>query len=163
MANLVTARLDMSMGWTQSHAITGFDSIPGTGNIVAEITPTIGASDAAEVYYVQGTLAAGASVTIDVRSLTEPAFGTALTPTGAYMILLKTSGTTWRYDPGAANPLSWFLAGTGPQINGAAGGAFGFGSTTATTVDATTRNVRITHTGGSGTLTYTLAIVLKTA
>jgi hypothetical protein len=151
------------MAWTQLHTITGFDSSTHSSALVGEIVPTIGASDASEVYFVQGTLSAAAAVTIDIRSLTETAFGTALTPTGAYMIFVKTSGTTWRYDPGAANPLSWFLAGTGPQVNGASGGLFAFGATTATTVDNTTRNIRLTNTAGSGTLTYTLAVVLKTA
>jgi len=160
---LTIAKLNLSLQWQQELDITSFNSSSQSGPLAVTIAPTVGASAAREVYFVQGTLAAAAAVTIDLRAVTEPGFNRALTPTGAYIVLVKGAGATWRYDPGAANPLAWFLGGTTPQVNGEAGAAFSYGSPTATTINATNRNVRITNTHGSDVLTYTIAVVLKTA
>lgn len=160
---LTFANLQLTLSWQQELSITGFNASTQTGPMRATITPTVSAAAAREVYFAQGTLAAGASVTINLNAVTEPAFNRALTPTGAYMIEVTGSGTTWRYDPGAADPLAWFLGGTTPQVNGAAGDAFAFGSTTATAISAGAKNIRITNTAGAGTLTYSLSVVLKTA
>ena len=163
MASLTFAKLDVTLAWTQEHAITGFDSSEQASGIRTSILPTISSSAASEVYQVQVSLAAGASQTIDLSSLTEPAFGQALTPTGAYMIVVYGTGTTWKYDGGTSNQFYWFLGGATQSINSNAGDVFAYGSTTAGAISGAAKNIRVTNTAGSGTLTATVAVILKTA
>jgi hypothetical protein len=162
MAVLQSAQLVASLQWTAEYS-SGLNTVTAQGPLRGTVTPTVGDSAANEIYFSTGTLAAGASVTIDLRAVTEPQFNRALTPSGAYLLLVKGTGATWRYTPGASNPLNWFIAGTNPQLNFNAGDTFAAGSTTAATINATTRNVTLSNTHGSDTLTYTIAVVLKTA
>ena len=160
---LTAVKFNINLAWSQSITITGFTSPKVNGSLNVAIGPTVSSTTAKEVYYVQSTLAAGASVVIDLRSITEPTFGQALVATGAYLIVVKGSGTTWRYDGHSSDPFPWFLGGTTPQINGGTDAAFAFGDTTVGAVSAGVSKVRVTNTAGSGTLTWQLAIVLKTA
>lgn len=160
---LTAAKMSLTLQWSQELAISGFEPSKGQGPLDITISPTVGASDAREIYYASGTLAFGASVTFSLRSFIEPAFNRAIVGTGAYIIVVYGSGTTWRYDPGAANPMEWFLGGTAPTINGTDASAFAYAAEDATTVSGSDDTVRITNTAGSGTLTYKIAVVLKTA
>jgi hypothetical protein len=69
------------------------------------------------------------------------------------------TGSSWKIEPGASNPLAWYLSGTTPAVSGGAGSAFMFADPTAATVSATVRNIKLTNTGGA-TLTYNLALGL---
>lgn len=160
---LTAVKLSINLQWAQEFAISGFNPSRQSGPLDATIAPTVGASDAREIYFVQGTLAAGASVTFSLRAFTEPAFNRVLTGTGAYILVVTGTGATWKYEPGAANPLEWFLGGTTPAINGTDASAFAYGADDAVTVSATDDTVKLTNTHGSDTLTYRLAAVIKTA
>lgn len=158
---LTTGKFTISTQWTQTKTATGLaQSVLNGGVYTKSQSPTISGAACNRLYFVQGTLAAGASVTIDLSSVTEPVFGEAITPDRGYSIQVYGSGTTWKYEPGAANALEWFLSGTSPAISGSAGAQFGFGDTTAGTIDGTHKNIKITNTAGAGTLTYTIYLLV---
>ena len=156
---LTALQILTSTVWVQTNPVTGFSTAKHPGGNEKSVLPTVSAAAANRVYITEATLAASASITIDLRSLTEPVFREALTPVRGYSIQLIGTGSAWRLDPGAANPLQWFFGGTTQQINGGAGAMFCFADPTAVTINATNRNIRITNTGG-GTLTYTLVVSL---
>lgn len=147
--------------WVQTHTITGYPTATVQGKQSGKVTPTVGTGAANRIYPIQGTLAAGATVTIDLSTLTEPTFGEAISPVRAYTVRITMTGSTWKFEPGAANPLTWFFSGTSPAIIGNAGDSWGFGSATAQTIDGTHKNVKITNTNGAAlVLTYTVEWVL---
>ena len=150
----------VSTVWRQSKSVTGFSDATQAYNFRAVVEPTVSGAALNRIYPVQATLAFGASVTIDLRSLTEPYFGEALTPARAYTLQLEFSGATARYQPGVLFPLLWFFGLATDTLNFNAGDIFLYGSETPATVDATNRNVKITNTHGSLTLTYRFAVSL---
>lgn len=161
--SLTTGKVTFSTSWTQTKSLTGFNASEQNGPYTSSASPTVSSSACNRVYFVQGTLAFGAAVTIDLFSLTEQAFGEAIVPIRAYSVHYNGTTTTSRVDQGAANPITWFWGGTTPQINLAAGGSFAYASATAHTVSNTDKNIRLTNTAGSGTLTYTVVFLLGVA
>lgn len=155
-----TAKLTITSSWTQVNTVTGFNSGSHNGPYTSSVSPTVSASALDRIYVVQGTLTFGATVTIDVFALTTQPFGEALAPVRIYSVHLKIATTTGRYMPGAANALLFPFNDASDAINFNAGDSFGFASTTASTVSATLRNIRIINTHGSATLTYTLVLFL---
>ncbi len=163
-SNLTAVQLLINLGWTEQNALAGFDTNTATNRLGASIIPTVDVTNARQIYFVQGSLAAGASLTLDLSSLTTPTFGAGISPTGAYILVLKGSGSTWSYDPFSSNQFYWFLdAVVGNKLVFNDGDVIAYGSTTPGTIDGTHKNIRITNTSGSDTLTYAFAIVLKTA
>jgi hypothetical protein len=98
-------------------------------------------------------------VTINLFSLTEPAFGTSIAPVRGYTLHIYGTGSSWKLEPGATDPLNWFFSGTTPALSGGAGASFLFADPTAVTISNTAKNIKITNTGGD-TLTYNLAVSL---
>lgn len=158
---LRSAQLQATLNWAQ-RVVPGNGLNPGRqeGPVVGTAAPAIGASDASEVYPLVGTLAAGASVTINLSSITDPVFGQALNPTRVYQMIFIGTGAAWKYEPGSVSGLNWFLSGITPAISGAAGEFFAFGGITAVTVNGANKNVTITNLSGSATLTYTFVVIL---
>lgn len=163
MSTMNSARLDMAFAWSQKNPRTGFYSPRDLNGLRVSVAPTAGSAGLAEVYYVEGTLSVGASITFNLNSIVAPAFGNTIVGTGVYVVLLQGTGASWKFDPGTSDQCTWFFGGATQSINGGDGAAFGFGDRTPGTVNASTKNLRITHTGVSGTLTYQIAIGLKTA
>lgn len=161
--SLTVAKLSLALGWFQTKANSGFSSSEQRGPLAVNIEPTVGASDASEVFFVESTLAPGGTVTFNLHAITEPAFNQVLTPTGAYIIVVYGEGANWKFEPGVANPLEWFFSGTNPAINGTDDSVFVFGAADPATVDGTNETLKITNTSGAGTLTYSVAVILKTA
>ena len=161
---LVTGKLTFSTSWTQTKTHSGsapaFNSSSQNGPATTTVSPTISGAACNRVYFVQSTLAAGATVTFDLRSITEPAFGEALTGARIYAMHVKILTTTGQLRPGAANPLVWPFADSSDIISFNSGDSFLFASTTAGTIDATNRNVRIVNTSGGTTLTYTFIVLM---
>lgn len=158
---LTMAKLSLALSWVQENAITGFNAATQQGPLMVSVAPPVSSIAAREIYFVRGTLAAGATVTFDLNSITEPAFTRDLTPTGAYLIVVKGSGATWSYGAGSSDQFFWFLS--SGTVSGNSGACFAFGDQTPGTISASTKNVAITNTSGGSTLTYTMAVVLKTA
>lgn len=157
---LTVGKVTINTALTETKAITGFTTASYSTAYQSSVSPTISAGACNRPYFVQSTLASGATVTIDLRSLTEPVFGEALTPARAYTVHLKIITAPGRYMPGAANALVWPFNDASDAINLNAGDSFAYGSATAATIDATNRNVRIINTHGSVTLTYTIVFLL---
>lgn len=144
--------------WQQSKTNTGFSpTIQGPDSISQSTALTVGSSAANSLYAATGTLAASASSTIDLQSFTD-ILGQAITMTRVYSIIVKTTDDSLKIEPGSSNGLSWFFGGTTPSITIPAGGAMGFVQTTAATVDATHKTIKLTNTG-SVTLTYNISII----
>lgn len=163
-SSLTAAQLLVQMVWSERQTITGFDSSTSTNKLIGSVVPTADASNASQAYFIQGTLAPGASIVFDLSSLVTTTYGTSIAPTGAYLITVKGTGATWSYDPYTSNQFYWFFAATpGSAINGNDGDVFSYGSSTPGAINGTHKQIRITNTAGVGTLTYSLAIILKTA
>lgn len=158
--SLTAVSITVSLGWLDQKTITGLRTASYNGSFQTTIEPTVGSGSAREVYFIQSTLAAGASSTINLSSIAATVYNNTVTPSGAYIVKVYGTGATWRYDGGAANPLEWFLN-AGGQINGDSGALFTYASPTATSISGTDETVRITNTHGSATLTYSIGIVLK--
>lgn len=144
--------------WQQSKTNTGFSpTIQGPDAISQSTALTVGASNANSLYAATGTLAAAATLTIDLQSFTDQ-LGQAITMTRAYSIIVKTTGAALKVEPGASNGLVWFFAGTTPSITIPADGAMGFVQPTAATVDATHKTIKLTNVGAVS-LTYNISII----
>ncbi len=157
---LTALTLKNELVWKQTGAITGYATKSIQDSSVDRCNPTISAGACNRIYFVQSTLAFGASVTINLFSVTEPTFGEALVPVRGYILKFSGAGTTWQFDTSSAAPVVWFLQGTAPTIVGAAGDFFDFGSTTAVTISNAAKTIKITNTAGSGTLTYRLEVAV---
>ena len=77
---LTIARLRMESVWTMTKTVTGFDTASYSSSLITNVTPTLSGAACNRAYFVQGTLAFGATVTINLASLTCPVYGEALTP-----------------------------------------------------------------------------------
>lgn len=158
---LQAVALQNTLSWRQTHTVTGYQTKSDAQASVNRINPTVSAGAANRVYMVQSTLAAGATVTINLFSVTEPVFGEALVPIRGYILKFLGTGSTWQFDTSAASPLVWFLAGTAPTLVGNAGDCFDYASATAITIDNTHKTFKITNSnGGVLVLTYSLEVIV---
>lgn len=158
-AGLQLAHFGVGLNWNVTKANTGFEDSEMTGTHVFSPALTMGSGNTNQVYPVQSTLAVGASVTINLYSLTEPLFNQAIVPVRFYVGWWNFTGATWKYEPGATNGWNGFLFGTSPYIAGGAGDGFGFAGTNAITIDNGVKNIKISNTGAA-TLTYKLTLFL---
>ncbi len=159
---LTALTLRNELVWKQTGAITGYNTKSIQDSSVDRANPTISAGACNRIYFVQGTLAAGGTITFNLFSLTEPTFGEAIVPVRAYILKLRCTGTTWKLEQGAAAPLLWFLLGTtAPNITGGDGDFFDFGSQTATVISNTSKTLLLTNTNGAAAvLTYRLEVAV---
>lgn len=158
--SLSTGKVTFSTAWTQTNTVSGSNSSTQSGPYTSSVSPTISGAACNRVYFVQTTLTAGSTATIDVSTLTEPFFGTAISPVRIYSIHIKIATATGRYIPGAANALVFPFNDSSDAINFNAGDSFAHASTTATTVSGAAKNIRIINTAGAATLTYTVVMLL---
>lgn len=144
------------ISWTQSKANTGYTKTKqGPDQISVSLAPDTTTYN--RIYATSGTLAASASVTIDLQGVTDY-LGQSLTLTKIIAIQLTATGSTMKYEPGATNGLTWFLSGTSPAITVRDGGFFLVGDGTYGTVNGTAKTITITNTGAvSGS--YGLALI----
>lgn len=154
---LTLSNVAAEIGWTQSTSITGFQPRrQGNDKLQASLSPDVTVFN--ELFAVQGTLTASSNTTIDLYSITN-LLGEAKTLTKGIAIMLTATTTGMKYEPGATNPLTWFLSGTTPAISVQAGGFFIVGDGSVTTLSATVRNIKITNLSGSTTGTYRIAFL----
>ncbi len=157
--SLESAKAVFNLSWRSNSPIVGnYAPAAFDGPFYASPAFLVSATDATDVYVAAGTLGVGGSLTINLFSLTDPIFGTVLVPSRAYAIGFLGKGATWSYGPGVASGFAWFLGGTTPTIHGGPGGAFAFADVVPTTIDNGDKNVKITNTDASNTLTYSLAV-----
>lgn len=151
-----------SMQWAQSKANTGFDdSKQGPQTLSFSATPST--TTFSEVYLEQFTLAASVSATKDFYSFTN-CFGAAITATKIIGWLIKATGATGqlKIEPGASNPLAWFLSGTTPAMTlscGTDGCAIMVMDGAAATLSSTVRNVKFSN-PGAATITVTISAIV---
>lgn len=123
-----------------------------------------------EIYLGQFTLAAAATSTVNLNSFTN-LLGDAKTITKALGLLVTATnavtGGQLKVEPGAANPIDFWLSGTTPAItlSCGAGGSNGccllIADATTRVISATVKNVLFTN-PGTQTITVTLAVLLGT-
>lgn len=142
--------------WTQSKTNTNFSTTKqGPDQVSVTLTPDTTTYN--RIYATSGTLAASASVTIDLQGVTDY-LGQSLTLTKIIAIELSATGSAMKYEPGASNGLSWFLSGTSPALTVQSGGFFLVGDGTFATVSGSAKTITITNTGAvSGT--YKIALI----
>lgn len=154
---LTLSNINAEIGWTQTKANTGYSTVrQGPDKLVGTLAPAVATYN--ELLAVQGTLAASASATIDLYSITN-LLGEAKTLTKAVGIMVKATTTNMKIEPGASNPVTWFFGGTSPSISIKAGGFFLLGDGGTAVLSATDRNLKITNLSGSVTGTYNLVFL----
>lgn len=131
------------MGWRHTRQNDGFlNSIQGPDSLASSSDDT--GADA--VFAQTKVLAASAKQTYDLKSLTNLLSQSVSFGSVKAMMVISNSGTV-TLTPGASNPASLFMGGTGAGINIPEGGFVVSASTSS--VDATHKNVDLTA-GGSG-------------
>jgi hypothetical protein len=97
------------------------------------------------------TLAAGASLTVDLFAAFTDLAGGSFSATKVYGFELIALGENAKVkmEPGATDALTWFFAGTTPSLTVVAPGAASHLDGAHTTIDATHRNVKFTNTGSA--------------
>jgi len=155
---LTTAGVNGSISWIQTKTNTGFsNTIQGLDSISASVSPALtGATPANVVYAEERTLSASASQTYDLQSLTD-FLSQSLVMTRTYAIAISCSAGQVTLEQGASNPLTWPLSGTAPAMVVPSGGFFVFGQSTAQTVSASVKTLKVTAGGSGGT--YKIAIL----
>ena len=154
---LTLSNINAEIGWTQTKSTTGYGSVKqGPSKLSGTLAPAVATYN--ELLAVQGTLAASASTTIDLYSITN-LFGEAKTLTKGIALMVKATTTGMKIEPGASNPITWFFGGTSPSISIKAGGFFLLGDGSAATLSATDRNLKITNLSGSTTGTYDIVFL----
>jgi hypothetical protein len=145
------------ISWTQSVTNSGFvKTTQGPDKLTATLAPSTTTYN--RIYAVKGTLAGGASVTINLQGVTDY-LNQSLTLTKVIAFMLKATTTGMKFEPGASNPLTWPLTGTSPVLTVQAGGFFIIGDGAAHTVNATDKNFKITNLDGAVTGTYEIALI----
>lgn len=158
-SSLLVGKATGVMNWNQNLPVSGFDSLPETGSLFISASPVLGPSDANVIQPLSGTIAVSGALTLNLNSIVDSYYGQAVSPSRAYQMGIRFSGSTWSYGPAASLGLSWFLSGTGPALVGGDGEGFMFFGIIARTIDNGTKNVTITNTG-VGILTYTMSFML---
>lgn len=152
-----TSQIVGEISWSQSKTNSPFAAIKqGPDKLTQVISPSITTFN--RIYAVSGTLAAGASVTIDLRNITDY-LSQALTLTTIRALMIKAVGVDMIYSPAASNGLTWFLLGTTPAIVVKAGGFFLIGDGEGFPVTSTDKSFTITNDDGSLTGTYEVALI----
>ena len=145
------------INWSQSKTNTAFvKTKQGPDKITSSLTPSTTTFN--RIYAVSGTLAASASVTIDLQGVTDY-LAQSLTLTSIIAIMVKATTTDMIYSPGTSNGLTWFLGGTTPTITVRAGGFFLIGDGSAGTVSGSAKTIKITNASASLSGTYELALI----
>ncbi len=153
-----------SVGWTQSASNSPFaETKQGPDSLAFSATPS--ATTYGEVLLHRTTIAAAANETVDFRSFTNK-LNQSVTATKVVGWLIKATGATGqlKIEPGASDPLSWFLSGTTPALTlscGTDGCCIMVMDGAAATIDATTRNVKFSN-PGAATITLTIAALVGT-
>jgi len=149
---LTTASVNGAITWTQTKANTGFlETIQGMDSLSVSLAPALSGVSAANVVYAeQRTLAASASQTYDLQSLTD-FLAQSLVMTRAFAIAISCSEGQVSFGQGASNPLTWPLSGTAPALVIPAGGFMIVGQSTAQAVSGSAKTLKVTAGGSGGT------------
>lgn len=153
-------KVKVASQWAIKKAITGFTSNRYTASLEKSISPTVDVTHLTDVYFLQTTLAAGASQTFDMTSLVDPVDGHTIVGARFYSIQVWASGASCRVQPGASNAFVGFWGASTDQINLGTSGQFSLADTTAYTIDGTHKTIKVTNTHGTATLTFAIALGL---
>lgn len=145
------------IGWTQSKTNGDFSKTrQGPDKLSKTLAPNTTTYN--RIYATSGTLAASASVTIDLQTATDY-LGQTLALTKVIAVMLAATTTDMQYSPGATNGLTWFLGGTSPTVSVKAGGFFLVGDGSAFTVSGTAKTITVTNLSSTAAGTYELALI----
>lgn len=145
------------LGWTQSKTNGDFSKTrQGPDKLSKTLTPNTTTYN--RIYAASGTLAGGASVTIDLQSITDY-LGQAVVLNKILAIMVAATTTNMKYEAGATNGLTWFLGGTSPTITIRAGGFFLFGDGATFTVSSTVKTITVTNLDATNAGIYEIALI----
>lgn len=156
--SLTTAGVNGSISWIQTKTNSGFsNTIQGLDSISSSVSPSLtGATPANVVFAEERILTASASQTYDLQSMTD-FLAQSLVMVRAFAISISCSDGQVTLENGASNPLTWPLSGTAPAMVIPSGGFFTFGQSSAKTVSASVKTLKVTAGGSGGT--YKIAIL----
>lgn len=153
--------LDVKLSWLYEKTNTPFAKTKqGDDSISFSSQPAVGTYQ--NVKLASLTIAAGANTTLDLYAAFTNLVGeTTAVSTKLLGVVLKLTGTNaqLKIEPGAANPLTWLLAGTTPSLTFRAGGVVVLVDGTAFTLSATDRNWKLSN-PGAGDLTLVYGFIL---
>lgn len=155
---LTSGSLVSTASWTQTKTNTGrADVTQGPDSTVGTVTFTVATVN--RVYTYPISIAASGTATIDLQAVTT-LLGEADVWTKVQGILLTvdSGGGNIKLEPGASNPLTWFLSGTTPAVTVKAGGFMALGDGTTFTVSASVKTLKLTNLSGSLTATGNLVL-----
>ncbi len=142
--------ISAALRWEQDHAITGFSSShQGPDQVAFNFAPDATLYD--EVYTTQFTLAAAATLTLDLYSFVN-LFGLTITAVSIINFIITAIGDTGKLKiaPGGSNPINFWFSGTIPALTlecGPAGCVILLGDGVKKTLSATHRTIDVTNTG----------------
>ena len=155
---LDTVRFAAIVEWAQSVVNSGFDDSKNSGKSYS--APTITTSSAANrIYFTSQTIAAAGTLTLNCQSLTD-ALGQAIVATRIYGIWFHTTGAALRMEPDASNGLVFPFDDASDKLTIKTEGHFMCVANTATTVDATHKNITFTNTSGSVSTAVKILLLL---
>ena len=112
-------------------------------------------------YASQLSIAAAATVTIDLASFVDPQGSTIVGVKAVSILLLPTgAGAICKVFPHATNGFSWFMNGTTPFLTIPAGGHLSYSEPAGTTINPTTAHLLDISNTGSGAMVLTVVILV---
>jgi hypothetical protein len=151
--------LAAEVAWKLSKDVTGFkDVVQGQDTKSYSLLPAVATFN--QILLKQYTILASGTQTVNVHSFTN-VIEEAVTSQKAVFLFVLPTGAGVSIEPGAADPLDWFLSGTSPVVTVQAGGLFVISEPLGTTVNNTTKNLLFTNISGAATLTLTLVICVQ--
>jgi len=156
---LTAASFNTSLAWTQQKANTGQGATTQGPDSESFNLNGLNVTTFNQLYVASFTLAASASQTIDVTSLTNlvgESFGFGHTLT----ILILPVGSQCTVQPGGTNPLQWFFGGTGQSVVITAGGMLAYSEPVAGPGAAVSGSHKTLELTNSGATSLTVSVVL---
>lgn len=156
---LTTASSYNSLTWSQEKLNPGFQpTYQGPDTFAFSQTYTVEDTGIDTVYAVEGTLAALASTTIDLQSLTD-FFNDPIVFTRVYSMQVRVDGADLQWGPGATDPCVWFFGGPTDRMVVKDASDFQYATNYPFTVSASAKNLDFYNSSPTGTLTYSLVIL----
>jgi hypothetical protein len=157
---LTRSSLTINTQWSLENPETGYATTKQADKHTYSLTPAVVTFD--QVYSKIHTIVASDDLEIDLFDAFTNLVGESVTAVKVCSIEISVTGDDGgcKFEPGAADALTWFLSGTSPAITIPVGGAMVFAQATAETIDATHRNILLTNTSATDPIDVKITFIL---